>query len=115
MRNTSGVAETVVEIHVPLVSPSDLPDGAYPFPWIRVVDDLLAELEKRGEIEVFDEGEEVGRAYAFFITAASLDHLLAVAARVAALPTVPTGAFAVVTDDEAEEMGRGRRVKLPSA
>jgi hypothetical protein len=109
------VAETVVEIHVPLVSPADLSDGAYPFPWIRVVDDFLAELEQRGEIEVFDEGEEVGRAYAFFITGAKLDDLLAVAARVAVRPTVPTGAFAVVTDDEAEEMGRGRRVQLPAS
>jgi hypothetical protein len=109
------VAETVVEIHVPLVSPADLPDGSYPFPWIRVVDDFLADLEQRGEIEVFDEGEEVGRAYAFFVTGAKLDDLLAVAAQVAALATVPAGAFAVVTDDEAEEMGRGRRVKLPSS
>jgi hypothetical protein len=114
MRNTAAVAETVVEIHVPLVSPAGLPDGAYPFPWIRVVDDFLAEMEQRGEIEVFDEGEEVGRAYAFFVTGAKLDDLLAVAAQVAALATVPAGAFAVVTDDEAEEMGLGRRVKLPS-
>lgn len=112
MRNTPAVAETVVEIHVPLVSPANLPDGAYPFPWIRVVDDFLAGLDERGEIEVFDEGEEFGRAYAFFITGAKLDGLLAVAARVAALPGIPRGAFAVVTDDEAEEMGRGRRVKL---
>jgi hypothetical protein len=112
MRDTPAVAETVVEIHVPLVSPADLPDGDYPFPWIRVVDDFLAGLEEAGEIEVFDEGEEFGRAYAFFITGAELAALLAVAGRIAALPVVPAGAFAVVTDDEAEEMGRGRRVKL---
>jgi hypothetical protein len=109
------VAETVVEIHVPLKSPPGLPADAYPFPWIRVVDDFLVELEGRGEVEVFDEGEEVGRAYAFFITGADLDHLLAVANQVTALPGVPAGAFAVVTDDEAEEMGQGRRVKLPSS
>ena len=112
VRNTAAVAETVVEIHVPLVSPADLPDGAYPFPWIRVVDDFLAGLEEQGEIEVFDEGDEVGRAYAFSVTGAAVDRLLAVAARVAALPAVPPGSFAVVTDDEAEEMGRGRRVRL---
>ncbi len=94
------------------MSPAGLPDDAYPFPWIRVVDDFLAGLEESGEIEVFDEGEEVGRVYAFFITGAKLDHLLGVAARVAALPVVPAGAFAVVTDDDAEEIGRGRRVKL---
>lgn len=106
------MAETVVEIHVPLVSPADLPDDAYPFPWIRVVDDFLVGLEEQGQIEVFDEGEEFGRAYAFFITAAALDHLLVVAGQVARLPGVPVGSFAVVTDDEAEEMGRGRRVRL---
>jgi hypothetical protein len=94
------------------VSPPGLAADAYPFPWIRVVDAFLADLEERGEIEVFDEGEEFGRAYAFFITGATLDRLLAVAAQVAALPAAPPGAFAVVTDDEAEEMGRGRRVKL---
>jgi hypothetical protein len=112
MRNTPAVTETVVEIHVPLVSPANLPDDAYPFPWIRIVDDFLAALDDAGEIEVFDEGEEFGRAYAFFITGAELDHLLAVAARVAALPNVPAGAFAMVTDDDAEEIGRGRRVRL---
>lgn len=104
--------DTVVEIHVPLVSPPGLPDGAYPFPWIRVVDGFLADLEKQGTIEVFDEGDEFGRVYAFFITGAEPSRLLAVAAEVAALPTVPAGTFAVVTDDEAEEIGRGRRVKL---
>ena len=106
------MAETVVEIHVPLVSPSDLPDGAYPFPWIRVVDDFLADLEKRGDLEVFDEGDEVGRVYAFFVTGADVDHLLAVAGQVARLPGIPAGSFAFVTDDEAEQIGRGRRVKL---
>jgi len=35
-----------------------------------------------------------------------------VAADVAALPGVPQGVFAIVTDDEAEEMGVGRRVRL---
>jgi hypothetical protein len=109
------VAETVLEIHVPLKSPPGLPADAYPFPWIRVVDDFLAELEERGDLEVFDEGEEFGRVYAFFITGAELDRLLAVANQVTALPGVPAGVFAVVTDDEAEEMGQGRRVKLPSA
>jgi hypothetical protein len=112
MRDTPVVAETVVEIHVPLVSPAGLPEDAYPFPWIRTVDDFLAGLDERGEIEVFDEGDEFGRAYVFSITGAAADRLLAVAGQVAALPAVPAGAFAVVTDDDAEELGRGRRVKL---
>ncbi|MDX6241430.1 MAG: hypothetical protein QOG10_6254 [Kribbellaceae bacterium] len=38
--------------------------------------------------------------------------LLAVAAHVAALPGIPRGVFAIVTDDEAEEMGVGRRMPL---
>ncbi len=107
--------ETVVEIHVPLVSPADLSAGAYPFPWIRQVDEFLEDLQERGEVEVFDEGEEFGRVYVFFVTAAELDDLLAVAARVAGLPGVPAGAFAMVTDDEAVAMGRGRRVKLTAS
>jgi|GEM_PF-4435967 len=39
--------------------------------------------------------------------------LLRVASEVAALDRVPAGAFAMVTDDEAEEFGMGRRVELP--
>ena len=106
------MAETVVEIHVPLVSPADLPAGAYPFPWIRQVDEFLEGLDEQGELEVFDEGEEFGRAYVFFVAGADLDQLLAAASRVAGLPGVPAGSFAMVTDDEAEAMGRGRRVRI---
>jgi len=106
------VAETVVEIHVPLVSPAGLPADAFPFPWMRVVEDFLEDLDRGGEIEVFDEAEELGRFYIFFISGAPTEQLLQVAGKVAALPVVPSGAFAVVSDDEAEEMGRGRRVPL---
>ncbi|GAA1120585.1 hypothetical protein GCM10009630_17910 [Kribbella jejuensis] len=58
------------------------------------------------------EGEEVGDAYVYFITAASEATLLRVAADVAALPGVPRGVFAMVTDDEAANLGAGRRVPL---
>ncbi|MER7486117.1 hypothetical protein ABTY20_09475 [Streptomyces sp. NPDC126497] len=103
----------VVEIHVPLLPTPNLSDGAYPFPWIEAVEDFLTGLEDQGDVEVLDEGEEYGDAHVFFVTGAGEARLLAVASRVAALPGVPTGTFAVVSDDEAEEFGLGRRVTLP--
>ncbi|MEU3795535.1 hypothetical protein AB0F07_38070 [Streptomyces fructofermentans] len=103
----------VVEIHVPLLSTPDLPDGAYPFPWIDDVEDFLSDLEDQGDVDVFDEGEEDGGVYFFFITGASQGDLLAVASRVATLPGVTAGTIAVVSTDEAEEFGLGPRVALP--
>ncbi|MFI1444968.1 hypothetical protein [Streptomyces fructofermentans] len=103
----------VVEIHMPLLSTPDLPDGAYPFPWIDDVEDFLSDLEDQGDVDVFDEGEEDGGVYVFFITGASQGDLLAVASRVATLPGVPAGTIAVVSTDEAEEFGLGPRVALP--
>ncbi|MBT2438654.1 hypothetical protein J7E93_00625 [Streptomyces sp. ISL-36] len=103
----------VVEIHVPLSSAPNLPEGAYPYPWIEEVEDLLAGLEEQGDVEVFDDGEEEAEAYIFFITGASEEDLLALASRVATLPGVPTGSFAVVSSDEADEFGQGRQVTLP--
>jgi hypothetical protein len=107
------VPTMVVEIHVPLLQTPNLPDGAYPFPWIEDVEDLLVGLEEQGEVEIFDDGEEDADAYVFFVTGADEEDLLVVASRVATLPGVPAGAFAVVSDDEAEEFGLGRRVALP--
>lgn len=103
----------VVEIHVPLLPAPGLPDGSYPFPWIEEVEDFLSDLEDQGDVEVFDEGEDDGDVYVFFITGAGERDLLAVASRVATLPGVPEGAVAVVSNDEAEEFGLGRRVALP--
>ncbi|MFF4309687.1 hypothetical protein [Streptomyces sp. NPDC001507] len=97
----------VVEIHVPLLPTPGLPDGSYPFPWIEEVEDFL------GDVEVFDEGEEDGDVYVFFVSRAGEGDLLAVASRVATLPGVPAGAVAVISNDEAEEFGLGRRVALP--
>ncbi|WP_259294682.1 hypothetical protein [Streptomyces canus] len=84
----------VVEIHVPLLPTPGLPDG-------------------QGDVEVFDEGEEDGDVYVFFITGAGEGDLLAVGSRVATLPGVPAGTVAVVSNDEAEEFGLGRQVALP--
>ncbi|WP_416976363.1 hypothetical protein [Streptomyces sp. T028] len=105
----------VVEIHVPLSPAPDLAEGAYPFPWIDAVEDFLAVLEDEGGAEVFDEGVEDEDRYVFFVTGAEERTLLEVASRVATLPGVPTGAFAVVSDEPGEEIGRGRRVELPAA
>ncbi|MEU6198318.1 hypothetical protein [Streptomyces sp. NPDC047061] len=104
---------TVVEIHVPLLPTPHLPDGAYPFPWIEDVEDFLFALEDQGDVEVFDDGEDDGDAYVFFVTGAGERELLAVASRVATLPGVPEGAVAVVSNDAAEEFGLARRVALP--
>ncbi len=103
----------VVEIHVPLLVTPGLPHDPYLFPWIEEVEDFLADLEDKGGVEVFDDGEEDGEVYVFFVTGAAEQDLLAVASRVAALPRVPSGVFAVVSNDEAEEFGMGRRVALP--
>lgn len=109
----TSVPTMVVEIHVPLLPTPGLPDDSYPFPWIEEVEDFLSDLEDQGDVEVFDEGEEDGDVYVFFITGAGEGDLLAVASRVAALPCIPAGTVAVVSSDEAEEFGLGPRVVLP--
>lgn len=102
--------DIVVEIHVPLREAPGTPEGSYPFPWIDQVEDFLAEQEAA---EVYDDGEEYDEAYVFFISGAAEEDLLAVASRTAGLPGIPSGVFAMVTNDEAEEIRLGRRVELP--
>jgi hypothetical protein len=102
--------DIIVEIHVPLREAPGTPEGPYAFPWIDQVEDFLAEQEVA---DVDDEGEEYGEAYVFFITGAAEADLLAVASRVAGVPGVPSGVFAMVTNDGAEKIGLGRRVELP--
>jgi hypothetical protein len=106
----------LVEIHVPLVPSPGLPDGAYQFPWIAQVEDYLVGLEDEGELEVYDDGEEYGDVYVFFVSGADEATLLAAASRVAALDGLPAGVFAVVTDEAAvEEIGTGKRVDLAAS
>ncbi|MEU7896039.1 hypothetical protein AB0B45_24700 [Nonomuraea sp. NPDC049152] len=107
------MAATVVEIHVPLQETPGLAATDYPFPWIEQIEDFLVRMEEEVRAEVFDDGEEFGDVYVFFITGADEAALLAVASRVAALEGVPAGSFAMVSDDAAEEFGLGRRVDLP--
>ncbi|MFJ4620446.1 hypothetical protein [Streptomyces sp. NPDC088812] len=109
------MSTVIVEIHVPLSPAPNLPDGACPCPWIDQVEEFLVDVEDEGDVEVFDDGEQFEDAYVFFVTGAGEEELLAVASRVALLPGVPAGAFAVVSHDDAEEFGMGRRVALPSA
>ncbi|MCU1543164.1 MAG: hypothetical protein JWM50_1029 [Microbacteriaceae bacterium] len=108
----SDISNTVVEIHVPLTPLIGLPEGEDPFPWIDEVMDYIADVDERGEAALYDDGGEFGDVYVFLINAASEEKLLSVAARIADLPGVPAGVFAMVTDDEAEEFGQGRRVDL---
>lgn len=109
------VMALLVEIHIPVPTPEEVESGAqeHPVVWIERVEDFLA--ERHGEaLEVFDDGEQYGDVYIFFIAAADEQTLLRAASQVAALDGVPTGAFAMVTDDAAEEFGMGRRVDLPT-
>ncbi|MFI6483752.1 hypothetical protein ACIBH1_37905 [Nonomuraea sp. NPDC050663] len=107
------MANRLVEIHVPLVPREGVPKSEYQFPWIDEIEEFLAELEESDEVEVFDDGEEWGGIYIFFITGADEAALLGAASKVGKLDGVPPGIYAMVTDDEAEEFGLGRRVGLP--
>ncbi|MEV2240424.1 hypothetical protein [Micromonospora sp. NPDC049891] len=102
----------LVEIHIPLVPATGGEPSDYAYPWIDQVEDLLSDLEDDGTVEVYDDGEENGDVYVFFIAGATEASLLAAASRVAALDGVPAGVFAVVADDAAPD-GAGRRVDLP--
>lgn len=103
------MAELLVEIHVPLTS-VNVPEGEYPFPWIDVVMEHLMSLDGSSG-EMYDDGEEVGDEYLFFVSGSSESDLIGLARQVANLPGVPTGVYATVTDTEAD-MGGGRRVDL---
>ncbi|WP_430867547.1 glutamyl-tRNA amidotransferase [Demequina aurantiaca] len=105
------MSELVVEVHVPLVPGEGVPEDEYQYPWIDTVYDFVMELD--GEHgEMYDDGEELGDEYVFFVSGATEDELVGLAREIAALPGVPDGVFAVVTDSDSEEMGTGRVVKL---
>jgi hypothetical protein len=103
----------IVEIHIPLVAAPGLAPGEYPFPWIDQVDQYIGELDPSSGAQGYDDGEELGDDYVFFITGDHEDRLLSVAGEVAALSGVPSGVYAVITDDQ-HDMGDGRRVELPT-
>ncbi|MDR6319321.1 hypothetical protein [Actinoplanes couchii] len=99
----------IVEVHVPLLA---APDGTYP--WIDTAEDFLAGLEQDTDgAEDYDDGEQHGDVYLFFLTGTHLAPVLAAASHLATLDGIPPGAFAMITDDDAEEFGLGRRIELP--
>ncbi len=109
MGHACDVAELLVEIHVPL-TPSSVPEGEYPFPWIDTVMEFLMGLDGSTG-RMFDDGEEFGDEYLFFVHGASEPGLIQLAREVAHLPGVPAGVYATVTDT-GTDMGNGRRVDL---
>ena len=103
--------DLLVEVHVPLVPTPDL-DPEDQFDWIDTILDFLEEVQDSGDAAMFDEGESLDDVYVFSIHDADESQLLAVARRIADLPGVPTGVFAVVTDTEAEDYGMGERFDI---
>ncbi|AGL16760.1 hypothetical protein [Actinoplanes sp. N902-109] len=94
----------LVEIHFPMTADDE---------WIADVGDYLIDLEDELGLKEFDDGEEYGEEYIFFIAGAGERRLLEAASRVATRDGVPPGAFAMVTDTDAPQLGMGRRVALP--
>ncbi|WP_306204747.1 hypothetical protein [Actinoplanes sp. RD1] len=95
----------LVEIHVPLTG--DVVD------WVDDIGDYLIDLEEELGIEEYDDGEEYGDVYIFFIAGVNERTLLRAASRVATRKGVPAGAFAMVTNTNAPQFGMGRKVPLP--
>ena len=95
----------LVEIHIPTTADDD--------EWIDDVGDFMIDLEEELGLEEYDDGEQFGDVYLFFIAGAAERTLLAAASRVATRAGVPAGAFAMVTDTNAPQFGMGRRVDLP--
>ena len=94
----------LVEIHIPTTADDE---------WIDDVGDFMIDLEEELGIEEYDDGEEYGDVYIFFIAGANERTLLKAASRVAVRDGVPAGAFAMLTDTNAPQFGLGRRVDLP--
>ena len=61
------MTEPIVEIHVPLTPSADVAPGEYPFPWIDDIEETLEVGAEDGRYEMYDDGEELGDEYVFFI------------------------------------------------
>ena len=105
------MADTIVEIHIPLTPTPGLADDDYPFPWLEDVEEFVFSLDGE-DGESYDDGEEHDGHYMFDVWNASEESLLAIARQVAALPGVPSNVFAIVTDSDRESFGEGRRINL---
>jgi len=108
----SETAALVVEVHVPLTADADAAEGESRFPWIETLVEFTTELDEDSEIFVVEEGDVFNDAYVIVITGADESTLTGVATRVANLPGIPTGVFAVVTDADADELGQGTIVEI---
>lgn len=105
--------ELVVEVHIPLTPGEGIRKDEYPFPYLETIESFLFGLdEAEGGGEMFDDGEELDGEYLYFVWQAPESELIALARRIAALPGVPEGVYAVITDSESEEMGKGTKVNL---
>ncbi len=102
----------VVEIHVPLTPDANATEGDVRFPWIETLEEFTEQLEEEGEIFVVEQGDEYEGSYVIVITGGEEQTLLGVANRLASLPGIPTGVVAVLTDDEADELGQGQQVEI---
>jgi len=94
----------MVEIHFPATAEDE---------WIDDVGDFMIDLEEEFGVTEYEDGEEWGDDYVFFLAGASERTLLAAASRVAVRKGVPPGAYAMVTVTDAPKVGLGRRVSLP--
>ena len=104
--------ELVIELHVPLEPDKEVAEGEYAFPWIDDLQEAIDELEDTSDVESYDDGEEFGDHYVFFLTGPDEASVLSSAGALATRSGVPAGAFAMVTDSDAAEFGLGRRVDI---
>ncbi|MGM1018658.1 MAG: hypothetical protein ACQEW8_14080 [Actinomycetota bacterium] len=103
-------AELIVEVHVPLEKSPGLAEDEYDYPYLETIEEYLFALD--GEHgEMYDDGEQLGDEYLYFVSGASEAELIGLARQIASLPGVPTGIYATVTDSDAD-MGEGRVVDL---
>lgn len=103
--------ELIVEVHVPFERSEAADDeGAYPYPYLETIEEYLFALDGDHGV-MYDDGEQIDDEYLFFLAGASEAELIDLAREIAALPGVPAGVYATVTDSDAD-MGGGRVVTL---
>jgi len=103
-----GPPVVVLEVHIPLVAGKASNED--PFAWTEDVEDFLA--ERVGPVTGLDDGEEIGDTYVFPLVGGGIGDLLFVAREIAALPGVPAGVYAVLTDSASVGSEDGRRIEL---
>jgi len=106
------VVSLIVEVHVPLAPERHAIEDDDVFPWIDEVIEFVLHLEDEGSLEMWDDGEEWDAHFVFTLGDAPEADLLAAAYSIAALPGVPSGVFAIVSDSGAEEYGVGSRIDI---